>query len=455
MKSKLSIIFMPILILLFSFGFFCFKSEAAEMIHSSMDKSTVLTSTDSRDSKLYMFVNGSGFWRLKINDYAKYLVSDEPFTISMYIDGNLNSTINSTAATNFFGYDCYYYNVGGYVTGFYHTDDIFYTYDELINYVDPTPIPDSSFQLANFRYTTWRDTTVTVNVNDIYCLNYSCLWDGSTNIDKPITDVQFKLVGFDSRSEDITNFQNGTILDSGSCSSPFVYNVYDKVKNWNMQTDYPEFVLYLTPFSNNHEGVTTYLKCSIVSDTVTFSPFGVDINAGYIFGIEAVFDDGSIIPVNNASTVFENSDIKYYVGNDLGDFHCIGYNYNEIGYIHNGDDTFVQKNEYYYSPIIYGDTNTINEYVTNNNQVYNTYNYGDIINNFNYSPDINSSNGSLASSDIISFLKSLIGFWSTCWAYISVYFSFIPVWAINTCNFLFTTCTALFIALGFIKIIGR
>ncbi len=341
-----------------------------------------------------------------------------------------------------------------------YTDVVYSSAEEVIAH-KPNLVPEQPeadiFQLKDFEFATSFSKAqlgyLLGTTNEIYQLNYYITWSGIDNDNYVLTDVKYYLRAFTDNNIDPSDIGLSVLVDSGSCSSPFDYDVYSHIKNWNGGTDYRQFVLYLTPYSYNTQGVTNYIVCNNFTFDATFNSFGfLDVPTGELFGIQAVYSDGSIIPLVSPSTYVDSSD-AYITSNSIDGIPIIGITYNTVGSVHNGDIEYVTHTENSYSPIIYiTNDNSIQNYydnhssVINNNQSYNT-----IINNF-ANVDISDDDKGYIES-IVDFLTMLVTFNNTMWSYSLIGLEFLPVWANTLITSIITLSSTVIIGLGILRLL--
>lgn len=454
--SLSKLLFLPVLVILFSLGFFSFKShaevfESFPVTYATSDLFTydwVCLDSTSNDSFLFGFTY---VWT-EHNRACPVLVFDKPvepvltysggYTLSKEVISTTTSNITRDSQTYYF-----YQFTSAEVTKVDRENVIFslvyYSFDSALDDYLNSQGPDfADFGLKDFEYITSFNNAII----GLMTLKYTCYWSGSTNPDFPLTNVDFKIYGFYHKDTDVTDFDNpynAALLGSGSgIHSSITFDLMQWI-NSMQGTDHPyeKFVIYIIPFSNNTEGNTSFIEADLYKSTfnLEFGPISFSDDGGFLIGLDASFTDG-VIPVTPTDSI-DGVGVNYIDGVPV------------VGTVNNISGSFNREFNIYkttnnYNPVIYvSNDNSVNDYrdmsehITNNN----TY-------NFNFTGKFDTSNDDASVSGIVSFLTAIVTFFNTFWSYVIVCLNWLPSWCIVFVTTVFGTVASVIIALGIFKL---
>lgn len=458
--SLSKLLFLPVLVILFSLGFFSFKSSAKELISS---ESILFSRNDGYQMELRIRPDSNSsdvFYGFYIGSNSKsrsiLFFSENSFVLQRRQGNPINvnaswSSYNPTYLPNYGGIYVYQsdftsfslgsgsleYDIDAFVSMF--GNNIYDTKVELLNSDVFVPESFANFGLNNFQYITYTNQNTFIP-NDIYQLSYYITWSGSTTSDYPLTSVRYQLYGFNSIDMDNSDKSNGTLIEDGTCTSPFDYDVYSKVRNLAGTSNYQKFIIYLIPYSGLTEGNTSFIVCNVYTGAANFNFGPLEVPIGGFTGLEASYGSG-VIPVD-PTDVINTTPVNY-----IGEVPVMGITQTVSGTFNTNYNTY--NHNINYNPIVYDTTNNINNYYDQSSHITNNDNSTTIINNFNGSVNLDN-----ASADgILSFLTALVTFFNTFWSYVIVCLNWLPSWVTVFITSIFTTTASIIVILGILKLV--
>lgn len=458
--SLSKLLFLPVLVILFSLGFFSFKSSAKELITSETLlftrndglQSEIRIRPDSYSSDVFygFYINGNNSRSILFFSESNFVVQrrqgkpispNESWSSygSTYVPTYGGIYVYQSDFTTFsLGSGPFDYDIENFVDSY--GNNIYDTKNELLNSDVFVPESFANFGLNNFQYIIYTNQNTFIP-NDIYQLSYYITWSGSTTSDYPLTSVRYQLYGFNSIDMDNSDKSNGTLIEDGSCTSPFDYDVYSKVSNLVGTSNYQKFIIYLIPYSGLTEGNTSFIVCNVYTGAANFNFGPLEVPIGGFTGLEASYGSG-IIPVD-PTDVINTTPVNY-----IGEVPVMGITQTVSGTFNTNYNTY--NHNINYNPIVYDTTNNINNYYDQSSHITNNDNSTIIINNFTGKFDTSNDDASI--SGIVSFLTAIVTFFNTFWSYVIVGLNFLPNWCIVCVTTLFSTVASVIIALGIFKL---